>query len=77
MKKLIELGGTQAKQMKNILYEEHMRGHKIASKFSVWEEPTDDDWIYPRYYLTFKGNKVDYDFYGAIMYRLGMWMQVN
>lgn len=75
MKKLVKLGDTQAKKINQILYEEYMSGKKIASKFSIIKENDDND--YPQRFLVFNGSKLDYDFYGSIMYRLGMWMQLQ
>ena len=73
MKKLIELGHTQATIMDKILKEEWLYKPKLASKFTIEHIPVDED--YTKHYLSYSGNKLDSTFFGCLMYRLGMEAQ--
>lgn len=74
MRKLIELGHTQAKIVENILKEEWLYKPKEASKYSL--EKRDINVVHTTYFLCIKG-KLDTTFFGCIMYRLGLEMNSN
>jgi hypothetical protein len=74
MKKLIELGHTESIVMGKILKEEWVFYPKKAVKFTI-EKVSEDD-SYPKYYLSVKG-KLDIDFFGCLMYKLGMQMNIK
>ena len=72
MKRLIELGNTQAIIMNKILKDEWIYKPKIAIKFTM--EKINENSMYSNYYLCVNG-KLDTEFFGDIMYRLGMEMK--
>lgn len=74
MKKLIELGHTQATIIEKILKEEWLYKPKEASKYIL--EKKDIDAVHSTYYLCIKG-KLDSTHFGCIMYRLGLEMNSN
>jgi len=74
MKKLIELGHTQAMLIGKILNEEWLFKPKIAVKFTIEKISPDDK--YSKYYLCCKG-KLDTEFFGCLMYRLGREMNIK
>lgn len=73
MKKLIELGKANHIRMNKILCEESNVNPKKAYKFCLIHE-SDNDGISFRFYLAHKG-KLDAEFYGELMYKLGMEAQ--
>lgn len=74
MKKLVELGHTQATIMTKIINEEWLYKPKIAVKFSIEKiSPLDN---YSKCYLCCEG-KLDTEFFGCLMYRLGMEMNIK
>lgn len=72
MTKLIELGSTQAKVMNLILCEEYNLYPKKTKKFTMIKVNEDD--VHTNYYLCFDG-KIDTEFYGELMYKLGFKMK--
>jgi hypothetical protein len=74
MKRLIELGNTQAIIMNKILKEEWQYKPKMAMKFTL--EKIDADSMYSNYYLCVNG-KLDTTFFGCLMYKLGLEMNIK
>jgi hypothetical protein len=74
MKRLIELGHTQALLMEKFIKEEWLYKPKIAYKYSV--EKIDIQEGYAKYYLCVDG-KLDTTFFGCLMYRLGLEMNIK
>lgn len=72
MKKLIELGHTQAGIVDKLLKEEWLYKPKLASKFTIERIVINDN--VTKHYLSVKG-KLDTEFFGCLLYRLGMEMK--
>ena len=73
MKKLIELSKANHTRMNKILCEEYNCNPKKAYKFGLIHE-SDNDGLSYRFYLAYRleKGKMDNDFYGELMYKLGL-----
>jgi hypothetical protein len=74
MKKLIELGHTQSVLIDKFLKEEWLYKPKIAPKYTILKVDIQEG--YAKYYLCVDG-KLDTNFFGCLMYRLGLEMNIK